>query len=87
MTTAAQVPLALVFLDYARREVGFRRFLQLSGDPAADMAAIAQGFGAFQGRRPQLAAPIREARRVSYMNIVAAGMAVFAAALALWASL
>ena len=35
----------------------------------------------------QLAAPIREARRVSYMNIVAAGMAVFAAALALWASL
>ncbi|MGL0788786.1 conjugal transfer protein TraM [Xanthomonas translucens] len=35
----------------------------------------------------QLAAPIREARRVSYMNIVAAGMAVLAAALALWASL
>lgn len=35
----------------------------------------------------QLAAPIREARRVSYMNILAAGMAVFAAALALWASL
>ena len=35
----------------------------------------------------QLAAPIREARRVSYMNIVAAGRAVFAAALALWASL
>nr|BCT99940.1 conjugal transfer protein TraM [uncultured bacterium] len=35
----------------------------------------------------QLAAPLREARRVSYMNIVAAGMAVFAAALALWASL
>ncbi|WP_367903525.1 conjugal transfer protein TraM (plasmid) [Xanthomonas oryzae pv. oryzicola] len=35
----------------------------------------------------QLAAPIREARRVSYMNIVAAGMAVFAAALTLWASL
>lgn len=30
---------------------------------------------------------IREARRVSYMNIVAAGMAVFAAALALWATL
>ena len=59
VATAAQVPLALVFLDYARREVGFRRFLQLSGDPAADMAAIAQGFGAFQGRRPQLAAPIR----------------------------
>ena len=35
----------------------------------------------------QFAAPIREARRVSYMNIVAAGMAVFAAGLALWATL
>jgi len=56
---AAQVPLGLVFFDYARREVGFRRFLQLSGDAAADMAAIAQGFDACTGRRPQLAAPIR----------------------------
>lgn len=35
----------------------------------------------------QLAAPIREARRVSYMNIVAAGMTVIAAGLALWATL
>jgi len=35
----------------------------------------------------QLAAPVREARRVAYMNIVAAGMVVFAATLALWASL
>jgi 1-acyl-sn-glycerol-3-phosphate acyltransferase len=59
VATAADVPLGLVFIDYARRELGFRRFLQLSGDPAADMAAIAQGFGAFHGRRPQLAAPIR----------------------------
>ncbi len=59
VVTAAAVPLALVSLDYARREVGFRRFLELSGDPAADMAAIAQGFGAVHGRRPQHAAPIR----------------------------
>ena len=33
-----------------------------------------------------LAAPIREARRVGLMNLVAAGMAVVAAGLALWAS-
>ncbi len=59
VATAAQVPLGLVFFDYARREVGFRCFLQLSGDAAADMAAIAQGFGAFVGRNPRLAAPIR----------------------------
>lgn len=59
VATAAEVPLALVFFDYERRELGFRRFLQLSGDPAADMAAIAQGFGAFHGCRPRNAAPIR----------------------------
>ena len=40
-----------------------------------------------EGAAVQFAAPVREARRVAYMNIVAAGMAVFAAALALWASL
>lgn len=59
VATAAQVPLALIFFDYQRRELGFRRYLQLSGDPAADMAAIAQGFGAVHGRRPGNAAPIR----------------------------
>jgi 1-acyl-sn-glycerol-3-phosphate acyltransferase len=56
---AAQVPLGLVRFDYARREVDFRRFLQLSGDAAADMAAIAQGFEACTGRNPQQASPIR----------------------------
>jgi hypothetical protein len=34
----------------------------------------------------QLAAPIRESRRVAIMNLVAACLAVFAAALAVWAS-
>ena len=35
----------------------------------------------------QLAAPIRESKRVALMNMVAAGMAVVAAGLALWASM
>lgn len=35
----------------------------------------------------QLVAPIRDAQRVAIMNMVAAGMAVVAAGLALWASL
>jgi len=56
---AAQVPLGLVFFDYPRREVGIVRFLQLGGDRAADIAAIAQGFAGHVGRRPQQAAPIR----------------------------
>jgi len=37
--------------------------------------------------KAQLVTPIREARRVAMMNMVASGMAVVAAGLALWASL
>lgn len=40
-----------------------------------------------EGIAGQLAAPIREAKRVATMNMIAAGMAVFAAGLALWAVL
>lgn len=56
---AAQVPLGLVCLDYARREVGFRTFLQLGGDLPSDLAAIAQALGPSVGRHPQQASPIR----------------------------
>jgi len=55
----AKVPVGLVFFDYGRREVGVERFLELTGDAAADLAAIAQGFRAPVGKRPALAAPIR----------------------------
>jgi 1-acyl-sn-glycerol-3-phosphate acyltransferase len=55
----AQVPLGLVYIDYARRELGIAQFLMLSGDVAADTAAVARGFGAPTGRHPDLAAPIR----------------------------
>jgi hypothetical protein len=55
----AKVPVGLVFFDYGRREVGVERFIQLTGDVAADLAAIAQGFRAPVGKRPALAAPIR----------------------------
>ena len=52
-----------------------------------DVPGHTAGHIAFYAAAVQFAAPVREARRVAYMNIVAAGMAVFAAALALWASL
>ena len=55
----AQVPVGLVFLDYARREVGVQRFVTLSGDAAADLAEIARQFHQPVGKRPALAAPIR----------------------------
>jgi 1-acyl-sn-glycerol-3-phosphate acyltransferase len=55
----AQVPLALVKVNYAAREVTVRSFLRLSGDEAADFARIAAGLDGAVGCRPENAAPIR----------------------------
>lgn len=55
----AGVPLGLAHFDYDKREVGVVHFLQLSGDPSADMPAIAARLGHHRGRRPEWAAPIR----------------------------
>lgn len=55
----AGVPLALVYFDYRDKVVGVDRFLRLSGDAVADMAAIARELGHRHGLRPELAGPIR----------------------------
>ena len=55
----AQVPLGLVTLDYGRRELAIEHFLMLSGDAAADTAAVARGFATTTGRHAALATPIR----------------------------
>lgn len=55
----AQVPLALAVFDYRARVVTVERFLQLSGDAAADFALIEAGMAGGVGCRPALAAPIR----------------------------
>lgn len=54
----ADVPVALVHLDFGRRRVGVHSCLRLCGDPAADMAEIARRFEGVRGYRPELAAPI-----------------------------
>jgi 1-acyl-sn-glycerol-3-phosphate acyltransferase len=53
------VPLSLVYFDYGERVVGVEKFIQLTGDVDADMAAIAAHLGHRRGFRPELAAPIR----------------------------
>lgn len=55
----AQVPLGLAGLDFVRREVTLVDFLQLCGEPQADLAAIAARLRHHRGRRPEWAAPIR----------------------------
>jgi len=59
LALAASVPVALAFIDYARREVGVGGYVTLSGDAATDMAAIAAFYADKVGRRPELASPIR----------------------------
>jgi 1-acyl-sn-glycerol-3-phosphate acyltransferase len=55
----ADVPVALVRLDYARKTVDVSAFVQLSGDEAADYAHMAAVLGTSQGRHADQASPIR----------------------------
>ncbi len=55
----AEVPLALVKVNYVAREVTVRSFLRLSGDETADFARIAAGLEGAVGCRPGNASPIR----------------------------
>jgi 1-acyl-sn-glycerol-3-phosphate acyltransferase len=56
---AAEVPVALAFVDYSRREAGILTYLTMTGDPATDIAAIARHYNGRQGKHPELASPIR----------------------------
>lgn len=56
---AADVPVLVGVIDYSRRQIGLLDAIDLSGDEAADMARIAACYGDCQGRRPELASPIR----------------------------
>jgi 1-acyl-sn-glycerol-3-phosphate acyltransferase len=55
----AEVPLALVVLDYRLKQVRVTDFLRLGGDRAADYARMAQGFAGAQGFKPQQASPVQ----------------------------
>jgi 1-acyl-sn-glycerol-3-phosphate acyltransferase len=55
----AQVPLLLVSIDYGRKAVDVTKTLTLTGDEAADMAAIAKAYDDVKAMYPKDAAPIR----------------------------
>jgi 1-acyl-sn-glycerol-3-phosphate acyltransferase len=56
---AADVPVLLVSLDYGKKIIDVTRTLMLTGDEAADMAAITQAYDGVRALYPQNAAPIR----------------------------
>ena len=58
VTVGAQVPLALVRLDYARREVCIDQFIRLSGDVEHDYTRMREAFDEVRGYHAAQAAPI-----------------------------
>ena len=56
---AAQVPVLLVAIDYGRKAIDVTHTLTLTGDEAADMAAIARYYEDVRALYPDKAAPIR----------------------------
>ena len=59
LALAADVPVGLGFIDFARKEAGIERWVRLSGDEAADLALLREYYAGKQGRRPALAGEIR----------------------------
>lgn len=56
---AANIPVGLGFVDYARREAGILAYLTLSGDPEADIDTLAGHYAKRSGKHPELASPVR----------------------------
>jgi 1-acyl-sn-glycerol-3-phosphate acyltransferase len=59
LARAADVPLALGYIDYPGRELGVGGYLDLTGDRQADMARIRSFYAGKRGRHPGHQGPIR----------------------------
>ena len=56
---AADVPIALGYIDYGTRTVGIDTYLRMTGDRDADMARIRDFYAGKRGRSPELAGDLR----------------------------
>lgn len=56
---AADVPIALGYIDYGTRTVGIDTYLRMTGDRDADMARIRDFYGGKRGRWPEFAGDLR----------------------------
>jgi len=59
LARAADVPVALAFIDWPRRAIGVGAVVELTGDVAADMDRIRAFYADKAGRRPGQQAPVR----------------------------
>lgn len=55
---AAKVPVAIAFIDYAHKQIGFVDHIRLTGEVEADMARIREAYADCRGLHHELAAPI-----------------------------
>lgn len=53
MATAAQVPIVVAYIDYARKQVGIGPVFQPSGDWARDMKPVFEFYRGIRGKHPQ----------------------------------
>ncbi len=58
LARAVDVPVALAFIDYARREIGIGGYVDLSGNVDDDMARIAAFYADKRARDPAKAGPV-----------------------------
>lgn len=56
---AANVPVALAYIDYATKTVGIDTYLRMTGDREADLGRIRAFYANKRGRRPEFAGEIR----------------------------
>jgi 1-acyl-sn-glycerol-3-phosphate acyltransferase len=59
LALAAEVPLGLASIDYARRRVELRTYVELTGDPEADLARFRERYEGVRGLRPEKMGEIR----------------------------
>jgi 1-acyl-sn-glycerol-3-phosphate acyltransferase len=70
VATGADVPVALVALDYSRREVRVTDFVQLGGDAAADYAHIAAVYAGAIGLHAAQASPVQPLSKTPSVDTV-----------------
>jgi hypothetical protein len=59
LARAADVPVALAYIDYLRREVGVGAYVDLTGDMAVDMGRLRSFYADKRGRYPANQGPVR----------------------------
>jgi 1-acyl-sn-glycerol-3-phosphate acyltransferase len=59
IAVAADVPVALAYIDYATRTVAIDTYLRMTGDRDTDMARIREFYASKRGRHPELAGDLR----------------------------